>query len=483
MYDQSEKSSLLKLHDTLSGSIKALEPSDGKRFRFYCCGPTVYGPAHIGNFRTFLLQDVFRRALELTGMTTHHVRNITDVDDKTIQESQAKNISLNDFTEGWSKQFHDDCDSLNMLHPHDEPAAVAHMDDILNMIQTLMDQDLAYQAEDGSVYFRISKFPAYGKLSRLDERELKHQEKAISSDEYEDSSVADFALWKAQKDEDGPNVWQSPWGPGRPGWHIECSAMSVKYLGTDFDLHAGGIDLIFPHHDNEIAQSEGATGSPFARHWFHTAHLMINGGKMSKSLGTLYTLDDIEAQGFVAADLRYALIAGHYRKPLNYTDESLHAAQRGNQRLAHAREEFLNRTDQAEPASYKNLCSVEKSESTLGCFYSAWTSLLDQLNTPQALGQIFSALGVLEKEWKTAPDAKVRSEDATGFFVMLEALGLNPQLSVKAEVPADVAELAEKRWQARVDKNWAESDALRDQLTDLGWKVKDQRDRYELEAL
>jgi len=254
----------MRLYDTLTRESRELKPSDNDMFGFYCCGPTVYGPAHIGNFRTFVMQDVFRRALELGGMKTKHVRNLTDVDDKTIRDSQAAGKTLKEFTDFWTDKFHEDCAALNCLLPNVEPGAVEHIPQQIRMIEILVEKGHAYAADDGSVYFKIVSYPEYGALSHLDERELDlgktQSARTNHADEYEKDSVADFVLWKAHREEDGDNFWESPWGNGRPGWHIECSAMSLEHLGVDFDLHSGGEDLIFPHHENEIAQSKCATG-------------------------------------------------------------------------------------------------------------------------------------------------------------------------------------------------------------------------------
>ncbi|NJK92641.1 MAG: cysteine--tRNA ligase, partial [Blastochloris sp.] len=283
----------LHLYDTMEREIRPVLPADGRVVGFYCCGPTVYGPAHIGNFRTFVLQDVARRVMELGGTRVRHVRNITDVDDKTIRQSQAEGKSLHDFTRLWLDQFHLDAQALNLLPPHVEPSAVAHIPQQVGLIQRLLEKNHAYPTSDGSVYFRVDSFPNYGRLSRLQEREITTQTTApVDADEYQRESMADFALWKAHKPEDGSNHWTSPWGPGRPGWHLECSCMSQEYLGETFDLHGGGVDLVFPHHENEIAQSEAASGRTFARHWFHITHLLVDGKKMSKSDGNLYTLAD-----------------------------------------------------------------------------------------------------------------------------------------------------------------------------------------------
>jgi cysteinyl-tRNA synthetase len=286
----------LSLFDTMTRVPVELVPMDGREFRFYCCGPTVYGPAHIGNFRTFVLQDVFRRVLELGGLKVKHVRNLTDVDDKTIRVSQEVGKSLTEFTAGWTEKFHADCRALHCLEPHVEPGAVDHIPQQIAMIATLERDGHAYKAADGSVYFRVASFPEYGRLSRLKERELR-MGTSVADDEYERDTLADFALWKARKAEDGVNFWESPWGEGRPGWHLECSAMIREYLGDTIDLHSGGVDLVFPHHENEIAQSECCTGHEFCRHWFHVTHLLVDGAKMSKSLGNLYTLDELWRRG------------------------------------------------------------------------------------------------------------------------------------------------------------------------------------------
>ena len=271
---------------------------DGQSVRFYGCGPTVYGPAHIGNFRTFVMQDVFRRVLETSGQQTFHVRNLTDVDDKTIRQSQEEGIKLQDFTANWTTRFQNDCELLNLMAPHIEPSAVGHIPEQITLIERLIEKDKAYQAKDGSVYFRVEAFAEYGRLSRLADREITTSAPVReTSDEYDRDSAADFALWKARRPEDGENFWNSPWGEGRPGWHIECSAICMKHLGESFDLHSGGVDLVFPHHENEIAQVEAVTCKTFARHWFHSAHLMVEGQKMSKSLGNLYTLSDLAEKG------------------------------------------------------------------------------------------------------------------------------------------------------------------------------------------
>jgi cysteinyl-tRNA synthetase len=461
----------LTLHDTLTRESRALTPLDGKTLRFYCCGPTVYGPAHIGNFRTFVAQDVFRRVVEMGGVPTLHVRNLTDVDDKTIRDSQKAGKTLKEFTQFWTEKFHADCAALNLLPPHVEPSAVAHIPHQIRMIETLIQRGHAYSTADGSVYFKVASYADYGRLSHLEDRELKLgatvASNATDSDEYSKDSLADFALWKARKPEDGENFWPSPWGEGRPGWHLECSAMSLEYLGEDFDVHSGGVDLIFPHHENEIAQSCCSTHGKFAHHWFHVTHLMVDGGKMSKSLGNLYTLEDLQKRGFTAEEVRYVLISGYYSVPLNFTFHSLEAGRQALQKMA----KFV-----------KALGEACKTEAPLapGPFAGAWETLNRDLNVPGALGDIFGTIN------KTKP-ATLSPEEAkqawTGMHFMLEALGLKlPVLADEAavDVPAEIAELAEKRWQAKQAKDWPAADAARKELDAAGWIIKDGKDGYQV---
>ena len=463
----------MKLQDTLTRSQKEISPIDGRTYRFYCCGPTVYGPAHIGNFRTFVLQDVFRRTLETSGTRTLHVRNLTDVDDKTIRDSQAAGKTLKAFTDQWRDKFHADCKALACLAPHIEPSAVEHIPQQIAMIETLIAKGHAYPSDDGSVYFKISSFPNYGKLSHLDERDLdlgKTQNARANSDEYEKDSISDFVLWKARRHEDGDNFWESPWGQGRPGWHLECSAMIAEYLGDTFDMHSGGVDLVFPHHENEIAQSECACGGHFAAHWFHITHLLVDGGKMSKSLGNMYTIADLEAKGFTAMEVRYVLIGAHYRKQLNFTLESLSGAK-----------EALNKLAKAAAKLAKNMGEETALPSAdFGVFQPAWESLNDDLNTPGALGGIFT--GLREASKFTGKDAAAA---LAGLNRILKALGINlPEISKEiTDIPADIQALAEIRWAARSNKDWATSDKLRDELAEKGWAMKDGKDSYQLSEI
>jgi cysteinyl-tRNA synthetase len=338
---------------------------------------------------------------------------------------------------------------------------VEHIPEQVAMIEELLEKGHAYASDDGSVYFKITSFSEYGKLSRLDKRELdlgKTQNERANSDEYEKDNIADFVLWKCRRDEDGDNYWDSPWGEGRPGWHLECSAMILKYLGRTFDLHSGGEDLVFPHHENELAQSKCSCGGEFARHWFHSTHLLVNGKKMSKSSGTLYTLSDLANEGWTSMEVRYVLIGANYRKQLNFTMESLHAAREALGRLAKAAK------DHAVPG-YRELSKG----GGLGVFAGAFKRLNEDLNTAAALGELFANL-------KNARSL----EDWRGFFTVLTSLGLTLPEPKGIEVPEKIAKLAECRWEARQNKDWAASDRYRDQLAENGWMVKDGREGYEV---
>lgn len=470
----------IRLYDSLSRSVREVIPSEGNVYRFYCCGPTVYGPSHIGNFRSFILQDVFRRTLETSGQNVRHVRNLTDVDDKTIRQSREEGKPLKEVTAHWTKKFHEDSEALNVLPPHEEPAATEHIKEQIELIEKLIAKGHAYSTPDGSVYFRVSSFPDYGKLSRLKDREIRPGGSAgeegapVDADEYQRDSAADFALWKGRKPEDGDIFWPSPWGEGRPGWHVECSAMSIAYLGESFDMHGGGVDLVFPHHENEIAQSEACTCKTFARHWFHSAHLMVDGHKMSKSLGNLYTLDDIRAKGFSALALRYVLLSGHYRQPLNFTWESLRSAESALEKLIRFRDALAVRLgDTPAPAA--------ESSADFGSFAKAWEALADDLNTPAALGALFTAIRNLHPD---RLDEEQAGAEWRAFSRLLHALGLRlPEKKTAAEAPPEIAALAEERWQAKQGRDFATADRLRDELKSSGWLVLDRKDGYSLEPL
>lgn len=451
----------IKLQDSFTRETRELRPAqpDGV-FRFYNCGPTVYAAAHIGNFRTFVVNDLLRRLLDLEFPgKVKHVRNLTDVDDKTIRRSREEHRPLGEVTKQWTDKFHADCKALNCLPPHVEPAATTHIPEQIDMISILEKKGHAYRTEDGSVYFKVSSYDNYGSLSRVKERELKvgstlsGKPQTHDADEKEDGS--DFALWKGHKPDDGDVFWPSPWGQGRPGWHIECSAMSKKHLGDTIDLHTGGVDLLFPHHENEIAQSQCCNGTQFSHHWYHSEHLLVDGKKMSKSLGNLYTLDDIEAKGFSPAALRYVLLSGHPRKQLNFTLDSLHAAESALKNLRAFRDQLL-------PAGTDNP------------FAPVFSALNDDLNTAGAFGALFTIVN------KGAANISTLAFDR-----VLYALGLDLTQTTlpKTDIPADIATLAEKRWAAKQARDFVCADALRKDLAAAGWSMLDRKDGYSLETV
>jgi len=373
----------LELFNTLSGKIEPLYASDGLALRFYCCGPTVYDYGHIGNFRTFLHVDVLRRVIKLHGIAVKHVMNITDVDDKIIRNASAANLPIGDYTAKFTKAFFEDSDALNIERPEQIASATENIDDMVSLIQRLAAQDIAYQTEDGSWYFRIKRFADYGKLSKKDLEGIEDGAR-IDSDEYEKDSIRDFALWKSTKP--GETTWDTAIGPGRPGWHIECSAMAMKYLGDTFDLHAGGEDLMFPHHENEIAQSESATHVPFARHWFHVRFLLVEGKKMSKSLGNFYTLRDLLLQGHRASAIRFLLLSVPYRHQLNFTFDGLTESTSAVDRLRTFHQRILTGKWTA-TATDDTLSEAIKTGDELFT-----TALANDLNTAEARAAIFDVL-------------------------------------------------------------------------------------------
>ena len=460
----------IKLYESLSREVRELRPSekDGV-FRFYNCGPTVYAPAHIGNFRTFVINDVLRRLLELEFPgKVRHVRNLTDVDDRTIGQARAEKRPLGEITRKWTALFHADCAALNCLAPHVEPTATGTIAEQVDMIDVLMRKGNAYRAADGSVYFKISSFPGYGALSRIKERELKVTNSVFDADHKDE--LGDFALWKAYKpEEDGDVKWPGPGGAseGRPGWHIECSAMIKKHLGETIDLHTGGIDLLFPHHENEIAQSQCCNGTTFARHWYHSEHLLVEGTTMSKSRGNYYTLGDLVAKGYSPMAVRYALLSGHPRKQLNFMLDSLHAAESALKALAR----FAEALRAAAGTTPGGLSTA---------FEAVFRALGDDLNTPGALGALFTAVNSLDLGSATLADV-------AAFEKVLFALGIDLSKSAVAApastVPAEVSQLAQRRWEAKKSKDFAVADRLRSELATAGWSMLDGKDGFKLEPI
>jgi cysteinyl-tRNA synthetase len=379
----------LRFYNTLAGRVEEFQPIEGKKVRIYTCGLTVYGYAHVGNYRTFVFQDILRRFLKYQGYEVMQVMNLTDVDDKTIRNAKAAGLSLRDFTNQYIEAFDVDRQILNLEKPEIVVRATDHIDDMVKLIQTLEQKGYAYKS-DGSYYFRVEKFPDYGKLSRIDLSGIRAGAR-VDADEYDKANVRDFVLWKAAKE--GEPFWDTPLGPGRPGWHIECSVMSMKYLGETFDIHSGGIDLAFPHHENEIAQSEAATGKPFVRFWLHGEHLVVNGEKMSKSLGNVYNLRDLISKGYRPTVIRYLLASVPFRRILNFTFDGLHQARQSVERL---RNYHYRLTKEEFPAGK----SAELEQAAATARKNFEEALADNLNTAEALAAIFEMV----REGNTAMD-------------------------------------------------------------------------------
>jgi cysteinyl-tRNA synthetase len=455
----------IRLRDTLSGEIRPLDPIEADHVRIYSCGPTVYGPTHIGNFRSFLFADLLVRHLRHRGLRVTWVMNITDVDDKIIRGAAASGIGIEELSERWTDQFLADATALRMTQPDVLPRATGHIADMVALIERLIERDHAYRTDDGSVFFRISSWPSYGKLARLDPESLRVGER-VEADEYAKEEVRDFALWKASKP--GEPSWDTSIGPGRPGWHIECSAMSMRHLGPSFDLHTGGVDLIFPHHEDEIAQSEAATGQEFVRTWLHCAHLQMGGAKMAKSTGNIARVSDLLEAGVSPRALRYALIAVHYRSQLNYSDESLAAAGAAVERLDALVAALTGyREDGPDDPSLP-----EALASALERFDAA---LDEDLNASAALAAVFD----LARDVNRRIDARSLSTADTVRIVDL-LRELDTVLAILPDDPdrldPELQSLLDAREAARAARNWAESDRLRDELLSRGIAVEDTRD-------
>ncbi len=455
---------MLRFYNTLTRSVEDFEPREPGRVGFYACGPTVYGYAHIGNFRTFAWEDLLRRHLEYRGLAVHHVVNITDVEDKIIRRAAEEGVSIGEYTAEYTEAFLEDGRTLGLLPAHEYPRATEHIEEMIALIGKLEERGHTYVA-DGSVYFRIGSFEEYGKLVGL-ERDNLVAGARVDVDEYGKDDPADFVLWKGAKP--GEPEWESPWGPGRPGWHLECSAMSLKYLGTTFDIHAGGIDLKFPHHENEIAQSEGATGEPFVRTWLHGAHLQVDDEKMSKSLGNIHTLRELLEDGHDARALRYLLIGTHYRKTLNFTFAALEQAKSELGRIDAMRQRLA--TEVAELRGELAWgARVEEAREGFGA------AMDDDLNISGAMGEVFR----LVRDVNTGLDkGELAREDADAVEALLHELdqvvgALISDGASEPEVGAEVEEWVRLREEARKAKDWAEADRLRDAITEAGYVLDD----------
>jgi cysteinyl-tRNA synthetase len=453
---------MLRLYNTLTRVKEEFQPIRPGEVRLYTCGPTVYDYAHIGNFRTFVFGDIMRRYLIYKGYRVTQVMNLTDIDDKTIRGARQAKTSLSEYVKFYSEAFFEDLRTLNIQPAERYPAATEHIPEMVALIKRLLERGYAYQA-GASVYFKVDAFPEYGKLSHLEGRQLQAGASGrVDADEYEKQDVRDFALWKGWTEDDGDVYWETEFGKGRPGWHLECSAMSMKYLGTPFDIHAGGVDLVFPHHENEIAQSEASTGQPFVRYWVHCQHLFINNQKMSKSLGNFYTLRDLLTRGFKANVMRYSLLSTHYRQAQNFTLEGLAAAEAAVQRL----QDFVTNLQAAEGSA----TAVEGLIARATQQFAA--GMDDDLNISLGLAAIFEfvrdvnrllADGRVSRENGQAVMAAMRQFDRVLGLLDAEEIGVDPE----------VERLALEREQARKRRDFATADQLRAQITALGYVIED----------
>jgi cysteinyl-tRNA synthetase len=457
----------LRFFNTLSQQVEPFTPMDGNTVRMYTCGPTVYNYVHIGNLRTFTFQDILRRWLRTRGYTMNHVMNITDVEDKIIRSAMQEHKSLREYTAVYEQAFLDDAALLRLQQPERLVRATEHIPEMVAAIEQLAAKGYTYQS-DGSVYYRIAQFPAYGRLSHLDFDGMRAGAR-VDVDEYEKDDARDFVLWKAQKN--GEPAWDSPMGEGRPGWHIECSVMAMKYLGETLDIHAGGIDLTFPHHENEIAQSEALTGKQFSRFWLHSEHLIVEGQKMSKSLGNFYTLRDLLAKDYAPEAIRYLLASVPYRKKLNFTFDGLKAAATAIERLRN----YKLRLDTAKFPPGKNEAIEQRTAAALEQFDS---SLDDDLNTAEALAAIFEYV----RDTNSAMDAGQfligNVEQTSALFARFDSIFdvLTPSAGAGSISDDEVEKLIAERNAARKAKNFKRSDEIRNELTERGIILEDTKD-------
>lgn len=459
---------MLKLFNTLSRQKEVFEPCRPDKVRLYSCGPTVYDHAHIGNFRSFLLADLLKRYLRYLGFEVYHVMNITDIEDKIIRRTRREGVKLRDLTEKYTEAFFQDLDSLNVERADLYPRATDHVEEMIQLISNLLNKGLAYES-NGSVYFSIAKFGDYGRLARLDISGMQDGVR-VDTDEYGKDHVRDFVLWKCWVETDGEVYWDSPFGRGRPGWHIECSCMSMKYLGESFDIHTGGVDLIFPHHQNEIAQSEGMTGKSFVKMWVHNEMLMVKGEKMSKSRSNFFRLKEIARTPGDYSAYRYLLITSHYRNTLNFTFETLEAAKNALQRLRRLNQRLKGIGAESSGEDCTEVVAEARRD------FKA--HLDNDLNTPRAMAAVFELVGRVEKSLNQGDISGKGAIQVLEFFNEIDrVLGIFYELrgedSRKTELTAELAQLLRGREEARAKKDWQRADLLRDQLEAAGLVVKD----------
>ncbi len=449
---------MLKFYNTLTRKKEEFKPIKKGFVGLYTCGPTIYNYAHIGNFRTYIFEDILRRYLKYKGFKVKQVMNLTDVDDKTIKNSQKEGMRLTEFTSKYADAFFEDINSLNIETAEHYPKATDHVKEMVKLISKLLKKGIAYKGEDGSIYFSVTKFKDYGKLANINVKELKAGAR-VKQDEYEKDSASDFALWKAWDKDDGEVYWETELGKGRPGWHIECSAMSMKYLGEHFDIHTGGIDNMFPHHENEIAQSESATGKKFVNYWLHSEHLIVDGKKMSKSLGNFYTLRDLLDKGYDAKSIRYLLLATHYKQPLNFMFSGLKSGKRAITRL----NDFMRWLEDVEGEHNPKVegLIVDAAQKFEG-------GMDDDLNISEALGAVFEFVKEIYKTKMNKEDSEKAIKQMIKFDTVLGILD-----SEKMVLDSEIENLLTEREHARLKKDFGKADEIRDKLRDKGIILED----------
>ena len=448
-----------QFYNSLTRKKEIFKPIEPGKVKLYTCGPTVYDTAHIGNFRAFMFEDLLKRYLLLKGFEVNHIMNITDVDDKTIKRSFDENIPISELTKKYTGRFFEDLKVLKILPADNYPKATNHVPAMVRMIENLVKNKNAYIADDGSVYFAIDSYHDYGQLINLDFSQQKRSNR-ILADEYTKEKPQDFVLWKGWKEKEGDIFWDSPWGKGRPGWHIECSAMSTEYLGNHFDIHCGGVDNLFPHHENEIAQSVCATGEPFVNIWMHCEYLLVEKGKMSKSQGNYFRISDLIEKGFSGEILRYILLNTHYRSKLNFTMDKKHEAEQVIQRITDLYDRLLSINNTVE-----NNASLPKE-------YSQFERALDNdLDTPVALAIFFE--WVRKTNIKLDSDSLQEKEAESGVYFLDKVNSIFDLIKENFEVPKEVLDLVNVRQKARQENDWVLSDKLRYKINDLGWIVED----------
>ncbi len=455
---------MIQFYNTLGKKKEDFEPMEDKKVKLYTCGPTVYDFAHIGNFRAYVFGDLLKRYLKFRGYDVLHVMNLTDVDDKTIKRSQEEGVSLQQYTEEYTKAFFEDLKTLKIEKADIFPKATEHIKEMVELVKKLMQKGHAYKGEDGSIYYKISSFKEYGKLSGTKIKGLKAGAR-VKQDEYTKERANDFALWKAWDESDGDVFWETELGKGRPGWHIECSAMSMKYLGESFDIHTGGVDLIFPHHENEIAQSEGATGKQFVKYWLHNEHLLVEGKKMSKSLGNFYTLRDLLKKGCKPRAIRLVLLSTHYRQKLNFSFDDVKAAEKTLERI----DELVRKLENRKKIKTATGAGIKKN---LDEFEKKFEKAMDNdLDISNGLAAFFELMKELNKHLEQMSD-----EETERTFEMMKKIDSVLDIfrfEVAKEIPEEIKALVEMREEVRRNKNWKKSDELREKIKERGWRVDD----------